>query len=60
MTTNVKVEAHCGNDTEVIVEVTSDGQLIERSVLQDGEACEHCCYDGREVTAKEVKKEKPA
>lgn len=57
MTTTVKVEAHCGTDTEVQVRVTGDNS-VESITLQDGESAERHVYDDLQVTVKEVKKEK--
>ena len=56
MTTSVKVEARCGNDTEVEVTVTDPNTDTERFVLQDGESAECYVYDDRVITVKEVKK----
>jgi len=63
MTTTVKVEAHCDDNTEVIVSVTdysinTDNANFEDVVMQDGESVDFYVYDNREITIKEIEKEK--
>lgn len=60
MTTNVKIEAHCGTDTEVEISVHEDGQAIETTRIQNGETEEKYVFDGRQITVMEVKKGTPA
>lgn len=67
MTTKVNVEACCGDDKEVCIEVM-DGPdenlstVIETDIIQDGEVRELYVYDDRvirvtEILKQEVKKE---
>lgn len=64
MTTTVKIEAHCGSDTEVSVflededENMATGKVV--AVLQDGETHELYVYDNRQVSIMERKKQPDA
>ena len=61
MTTNVKVTAHCDSNTQVAVEICTDGVPVAHLTLQDGESTEQYVYDDRVITVKEVPKiEEPA
>ena len=58
MTTRVIVQAHCGENTEVHVEVANGSGRIdaECSVIEDGESVEKVVYDDRTITVREVQK----
>lgn len=49
MTTNVIVQAHCDEKTEVVVKETDSPD----TVLKDGESGEFVIYDNIEVSVKE-------
>ena len=54
MTTQIIVNAHCGDDKEVEIKTTGEETII----LQDGESKNDLyVYDDREVTVKEINKE---
>lgn len=57
MTTTVKVEAHCGDDTEVQI-THSSGGLSKVETIQDGESFETVVYDNATCFVTEVKKSK--
>ena len=58
MTTTVKIDAHCGPDNEVRVKVYDDRklQVVQASVLQDGESQSYYVYDNLVINVKEAKK----
>jgi len=58
MTTTVKVEAHCSTSVEVKVQIIDKGNVDAVDVLQDGESKDYTIYDDREITVKEVPKDK--
>lgn len=49
MTTIVKVDAHCSNAKEVVVQI-AEGTTEEITVIQDGESIEKYAYDARRIT----------
>lgn len=55
MTTKVVIEAHCADDTEVVVTVHEGDTGIDplRIALQSGETKELYVYGGRTVTVSE-------
>ena len=57
MTTTVKVEAHCADNKEVIVTITSpNGETAKEKILQNGESFQDVVYDLKEISVKEVLK----
>ena len=58
MTTTVKIDAHCGLDNEIRVKVYDDRkmQIVQASVLQDGESQSYYVYDNLVINVKEAKK----
>jgi hypothetical protein len=59
MTTTVRVEAHCADDTEVLFGVATVpfvGDLVESVTLHNGEIAEKYVYDGRIAVVIERKK----
>lgn len=60
MTTSVKVEAHCGSDTEVQVIVTDGEKEVESLVLQDGENTEKYVHGDLAISVQEVTKLYPS
>lgn len=57
VTTTIKIDAHCADDTQVEIQIaTGSPEGFERVVIQDGESHELHVYDEREVTIREVKK----
>lgn len=57
MTTTVKIEAHCGTDTEVQVNIQDQSTGLDKTmILRDGESSEEHVYDNKQITVKEVKK----
>lgn len=56
MTTTVRVEAHCGSDKEVVIEVDDRG-MWQSETLKDGEKRDVYAYDARKITVYE--REKP-
>jgi len=59
MTSQVKVDAHCADNKEVVVKVfnVANDSLIEEFVLQNGESREVLIYDDRAVATYERLKE---
>ena len=59
MTTTVKIEAHCSNEIEVLINVIDQhGRTNDETfTIQDGESAERFVYDGRVVTVSEITKE---
>lgn len=57
MTSNVTIQALCGNENEVIVEIYDNDVLVESSVLQDNESQVFYIYDNRELITRERLKE---
>lgn len=55
MTTIVKVEAHCNDGKEVIVQ-TIHGQFWHSEVLQDGESTSLYVYDTKKILVFEAQK----
>lgn len=53
MTTTVKIEAHCSNETEVEVQITDGGKQVELIHLNDGSEAERYVYDGRVISVRE-------
>lgn len=60
MTTTVKVDAHCGPEKEVRVKVYDDRklQIVQSSVLHDGESQSYYVYDNLVINIKEAEKAK--
>ena len=60
MTTTVKIDAHCGMDNEIRVKVYDDRklQVVQASVLQDGESQSYYVYDNLVINVKEAQKTK--
>lgn len=56
MTTNVTIQAHCGEGKEVVVSM-QEGRYGENHVLEDGEEKTLYAFDERVVTVKERVKE---
>lgn len=58
MTTTVKIEAHCNNETEVKVVVQDENFEYgdEVSILQDGDEHTVYAYDSRVITVTEILK----
>lgn len=56
MTTTVKIEAHCASTKEVVIEVF-EGDTMQQTVLQDGEADTQYAYDARMITVREREKD---
>ena len=58
MTTTVKIEAHCAEDTQVrvIIYNQSPFTILEDYFIQDGETSEKYIYDTRDIHIREVKK----
>jgi len=52
MTTNVTVEAHCDDETEVVIDVTNE-TVGEQSILKDGESKTVYVYDDLVVAVSE-------
>lgn len=52
MTTNVKVEAHCAYDKEVVISINSEN-TGEVHTLKDGESGEWVVYDDLKITVNE-------
>jgi hypothetical protein len=60
MTTEIIVNAHCGEDKEVKIEIKDTAFVHgpEVTILQDGESSNSLyVYDDREISVKEVKKQ---
>lgn len=57
MTSTVTVEAHCGHNKVVRVQVIDDSGLVEELTLEDGEKADRYIYDDRSVIAVEVPKD---
>lgn len=60
MTTTVRVEAHCGENTEVQVVISdheADEDEPETFRISNGETAERYVYDGREIRVMEVPKD---
>lgn len=57
MTTAVKVIAHCGSENQVniLIKNKETGEILETTVLADGEETEVYCYDDRIVDVRETK-----
>lgn len=62
MTSQVKVDAHCSDNKEVVVRVfnVATDQLVEEFTLQNGESREVLIYDDRAVATYERIKEEAA
>ncbi len=58
MTTNVTVNAHCAEDTEVYVEIydKETGIMIETDYLQNKDTKVYYVYDNRFIRIGEIKK----
>lgn len=57
VTTNVFIQARCGDNKVVKVVVKDEVNIVEEYTLQDQEDKEIIVYDEREVSVKEVLKE---
>jgi hypothetical protein len=57
MTTDVIIEALCGKENEVLVEIYEDDTLQETTILQDKESMVFYIYDDRELRTRERLKE---
>ena len=55
MTTTVTVEAHCGNEKEVHIEIKENGDSTK--VLQNGDKHVLHVYDNKSVTVREILKQ---
>lgn len=55
MTTTVTVEAHCGNEKEVHIEIKENGDSTTK-LLQNGDKYVLHVYDNKSVTVTEVVK----
>lgn len=56
MTTTIKVEAHCADDIEVLVVVSSDHDDNTVYTLQNGETGQYLVYSTRTVSICEMPK----
>lgn len=57
MTTNVKIQACCADDTQVEIRLIAESELKnDLIILQNGESHELHVYEDRKVTVNEVKK----
>ncbi len=57
MTTEIIVEARCGEEKEVEIKITDKGEVVEKITLQDGETSNaNYVYDDRVISVKEVEK----
>lgn len=65
MTSTVVVNAHCGPDKEVLIELIdakryhsyqTEDILVKTVCIQDGETYSECVYDALYVTVREVTK----
>ena len=52
MTTTVTVQAHCSENTEVVVMLSSNDD-VDTTVLQDGQSIERYIYDDRAIVVRE-------
>jgi len=54
MTTTVKIEAHCREGIEVVIEVTNDpANYNGQTVVQNGETWQGVVYDAKTITVSE-------
>lgn len=49
MTSSVKIDAHCGDDKEVVVFIYSGLGSIETHTLQDGEGATYHIYGDKSI-----------
>ena len=56
MTTTIKVEAHCAENIEVLVVVSSDHDDDTIYTLQNGEKGQYLVYDTRSISICEMPK----
>lgn len=57
MTSNVKIEAHCGDKRDVKITLVNFDGLEDIVKLQDGEVYEVYLYENRSVAVEELNKE---
>lgn len=48
MTTTVTIDAHCADDTEVLIQVR-EGSMVDEVILLDGESGDIVVYDERRI-----------
>lgn len=53
MTTTVTIQAHCSDDTHVLVVVTDDNGFVEGKTLENGEEATLYAHDDRAISVRE-------
>lgn len=57
MTTAVEITACCDPAKKEVEITVTDGDKVERTIIQDGESKQDCVYDERTITVRELAKE---